>query len=295
VKKFWCLFFIFWPIVAVVACWIAPARGWWFPGATGEPGTGVAASPLGTRIDDLFYLILYIVTAAFIATQVALGYVLWRGAGHGEKKALFTHGSHNLEVIWTIVPAGILLFIALYQMDVWAQYRVTTAFPEEVRQRGPIAEITARQFEWRIRYPAPDRRFDSEAQVRRWLEQPEPDDLYTVNDLRVPTGRPVLVYLTTEDVQHAFFVPELRVKQDALPGQTIPVWFEVINRRPYDESLGGVSYEFLCAELCGWGHYKMKARLVAQPASDFEAWLRDLRQQQFDDGVSGGRRVMSDE
>ena len=79
-KKFWVLFFIFWPTVAVVACWYAPQMGWWFPGATGEPGTGVAHSPLGQRIDDLFWLILVITAVVFIGTQIALGYVLWTGS-----------------------------------------------------------------------------------------------------------------------------------------------------------------------------------------------------------------------
>ena len=101
-RKFWSAFFIFWPIVAIIACVIAPEMGWWFP------GDGVAHSPLGERIDGLFYLILYIVTAVFIGVQIALGYALWRGAVDRQGKAWFSHGSHNLEVIWTIVPAGVI-------------------------------------------------------------------------------------------------------------------------------------------------------------------------------------------
>jgi cytochrome c oxidase subunit 2 len=271
VRIFWSLFFIFWPIVAVIACLIAPYRGWWFP------GDGVAHSPLGERIDGLFYLILYIVTVVFIGTQIALGYVLFRGAGAAKRegRAWFSHGSHNLEVIWTIVPAGILLFIALYQMDVWAEYRVQANFdPKAVRQ--PIAEVTARQFEWRIRYPAPERVFHGKADVEKWLRNPEPGDLYAVNDLHVPSGRPVIVHLRSGDVQHAFFVPELRVKQDAVPGLIIPVWFEASK---------SAQFEMLCAELCGWGHYKMKARLWAQSDEDFRAYLEQLKKDQFYDGV----------
>lgn len=279
-KKFWVAFFIFWPTVAVLSFVVAPGRDWWFPyGAE-------SAAPLGQQIDNLFYMILVITGAVFIATQVALGYILWRGARDTDEEAVFTHGNHNLEVIWTIVPAGILLFIALYQMDVWAQYRVTSQFPEEART-APVAEVTARQFEWRIRYPSPEtsRELKTEADVRDWLRNPRPDDLHAVNELHVPTHRPVQIRLRTEDVQHSFFVPELRVKQDAVPGLIIPVWFEVENRKPYDDALGGVSYHFLCAELCGWGHYKMGARLIAQPQEDFEAFLEELEKQQFDDGV----------
>ncbi len=279
-KKFWCLFFIFWPIVAIIIFWISPGMNWWFPGES--------YSPLGAQIDDLFYLILWIVAVVFVGTQIGLGYVLWKGAtSKQDDKAWYSHGSHSLEVMWTIVPAGILLFIALYQMDVWAQYRIKANFPENTLT-APIAELTARQFEWRVRYPHPDRKFKSEADVKKWLRQPHPDDLHTVNDLRVPSGKPVLIYLRTEDVQHSFFVPKLRVKQDAVPGLVIPVWFEVQNRAGENEEpeLKGSSYEFLCAELCGWGHYKMKARLVAQPEKEFKTYIDELQADQNEDGVS---------
>ncbi len=256
--KSWCIFFIFWPTLALAVCWMAPAWGWWFPGD--------AASTLGARIDDLFYLILIIVSVVFVGTHVGLAYVLWRGSSFNEPKALFTHGSHNLEVIWTIVPSGILLFIALYQMDVWADYRVQSAFPPEA-VRAPVAEVTARQFEWRIRYPAPGKTLQL---------TPQPDDLYTVNDLHIPVGRPVMIQLRSDDVQHSFFVPMLRVKQDAVPGLVIPIWFD---------SVRSDTYELLCAELCGWGHYKMKARVVAQSDANFKSYLAELHREQFDDGV----------
>ncbi|MCC7422305.1 MAG: cytochrome c oxidase subunit II [Planctomycetaceae bacterium] len=281
-KKFWCLFFIFWPLVAALSFIVAPARGWWFPGP--------AASPLGSQIDDLFYLILVIVSVTFVLVMAAMGYAVWR-ASHNTEKSNFTHGSHSLEVIWTIVPAGILLFIALYQLDVWAQYRVKGRFPKGVLT-APIAEVTARQFEWRMRYPAPDRKFANEADVQKWLRQPEPGDLHSVNDLHVPTGTPVLIYLRTQDVQHSFFVPMLRVKQDAVPGLVIPVWFEAINEaKNVNPQLQGVVHEWVCAELCGWGHYKMKARVVSQPAPVFRKYLADLQREELDDGAKGAAPV----
>lgn len=258
-KKFWCWFFVFWPIVAIIVCVIAPMMDWSFPGPP--------QSPLGQRIDGLFYMILAIVTVAFVGTHIALGYVLLKGTSDSRPlKALFTHGSHNLEVIWTIVPAGILMFISLYQLDVWAEYRVRAMFPEEA-VADPIAEVTARQFEWRIRYPAPGKKL---------MLEPQPDDLYSVNDLHVPVGRPVMIRLRSGDVQHAFFLPDVRVKSDALPGQIIPVWFEVIESG---------EYPLLCAELCGWGHYKMEARMVAESADAFRGYIDNLQREQSDDGV----------
>jgi cytochrome c oxidase subunit II len=270
VKKFWVFFFVFWPVVAVVVSAMSPAMRWWFPSP--------AESPIGLQIDDLFYMILIIVTITFIGTQAALGYVLWRGSRDTETpgRALFTHGSHSLEVIWTIVPAGVLLFIAIYQLDTWAAYRVKENYPMEARL-SPIAEVTARQFEWRLRYPARTRKFKKLAEVDDWLRKPEPDDLYAVNELHIPTGRTAVIHLRSSDVQHAFFVPDIRVKQDAVPGLVIPIMFEILSPR---------TYEWVCAELCGWGHYKMKARVIAQPKEDYEAFLQKLEREQFDDGVS---------
>lgn len=282
-KWFWCVFFMFWPIVAIVFCWVAPSYGWWFPSE--------AASPLGSRIDDLFYMILVITTIVFIGTQLGLGYVLFKGARRTDEdvneRAWFSHGSHELEVIWSIVPAFILLFIALYQMDVWAEYRVKDAFPRDEmvatlerlhQERGgkdslALAEVTARQFEWRIRYPG----FDEDGHLLPLMPEPQPTDLYAVNDLHLPAASPVMINLRTEDVQHSFFLPELRVKQDAVPGLVIPIWFEA-NKE--------ASYALLCAELCGWGHYKMKAQLVAESESGFLEYLRGLQAEQFDDGVA---------
>ncbi len=283
-KWFWCLFFAFWPILAIAVCAVAPAYGWWFPSA--------AASPLGQRIDDLFYMILIITTITFVGTQVGLAYVLFSGARRTDpdvdQKAWFSHGSHQLEVIWSVVPAFVLLFIALYQLDVWADYRVKDMFPrqkmsqlleEKLHQKRTehdslaLAEVTARQFEWRIRYPG----FDQDGNLLPLMPDPQPTDLYTVNDLHLPVRVPVMINLKSQDVQHSFFLPELRVKQDAVPGLVIPVWFEANSQR---------SYALLCAELCGWGHYKMKAQFVAESDEAFLEYLRELQRQQFFDGVA---------
>ena len=136
-----------------------------------------------------------------------------------------------------------------------------------MRRLDPVAEVSARQFEWRIRYPAPGKVLQ---------DTPQPDDLYTVNDLHVPAGKPVVIRLKSEDVLHSFFLPHLRIKQDAVPGLVIPVWFQC-------DKVG--QQELVCAELCGWGHYKMRGQLTAQRDADFKKYLTELSNAQFDDGV----------
>ena len=92
--------------------------------------------------------------------------------------------------------------------------------------------------------------------------------------------------LCTQDVQHAFFSPQLRVKQDAVPGLVIPVWFDV-------EKVG--EYDLVCAELCGWGHYKMKARIVAQSQSSVDKYLNQLEAEQNEDGTKSEAAKSADE
>jgi cytochrome c oxidase subunit II len=261
VKKFWAIFFFFWPAVALIVCWISPSRGWWFPS---EP-----MSPMGVRIDGLFYLILAIVALVFIATQVALGVALWKGAVRTEgTRADFSHGNHSLEIVWTIVPSFVLVFIALYQMDVWAEFRVQTYYPEQTKEDGSFAEVTARQFEWRMRYAAPGKKL---------TDEPVDGDLYFVNELHVPTGKPIKINLRTRDVQHSFFTPQLRLKQDAVPGLIIPVWFEIPKAGTYD---------LVCAELCGWGHYKMRAHIIAESQAAVDDYLLQLQADQNEDGFN---------
>ena len=101
------------------------------------------------------------------------------------------------------------------------------------------------------------------------LDRSDPDakdDLVTVNQLHVPVDRPVLVRLTSKDVIHSFGLNEMRVKQDAIPGMEIPVWF-------IPTRIG--EYEITCSQLCGLGHYRMRGFLNVQSDTDFRNWLAE--------------------
>lgn len=265
-KHFWPAFFVLWPVAAVAACLASPAMGMWFPK---NPGGGYASvNPLGREIDGLFWIILIITGLVFLGTQFALAWVLFRGAARPQDRpAAFVHGNTRLEVLWTVIPGAILLYISFDQLDVWADFRVVEAFPERA-VRQPLAEIEARQFGWQVRYAAPGETLSPD---------PKPTDVYDNDRLYVPAGQPVLVWLRTRDVQHSFFIPHFRVKQDLLPGQVIPMWFQADEKG---------EYEFLCAELCGWGHYKMGGIVIAEGPADHDASLTRLAQSQNDDGVT---------
>jgi cytochrome c oxidase subunit II len=258
--RYWSILFALAALATVAAFVYAPfSPDWWLPNITpGEPYHAV--SKYGREIDSLFLIILVITGVVFIATQVVMVYAAYKFAdekdaqGRPVRKADYFHGSQRLEVIWTIIPAAILVFIALYQMGTWAEIKFRSMAPKV----PPLAEITARQFQWVMRYPGPDGRLNTR------------DDLVVVNDLHFVKNKQALIYLKSSDVLHSFFLPHLRIKQDAVPGLTIPVWFDA------DTANTSGDYELVCAELCGWGHYKMRGRVtVHETESDFQQWLDD--------------------
>jgi cytochrome c oxidase subunit 2 len=238
--KFWSLLFLLVPILGVY-CFI---YGWqeniWLPKDVSEHGH---------TIDHLFFFITGLTGIVFIGTELALFWFMWK---YDQKvnaaPVKYMHGSHSLEVIWTIIPAATLLFIAIYQMNAWAQVKLYSHMP----RIAPTVEVMARQFEWRLRYPGKDGQIGT------------PDDLHVVNDLHLPVNEEILIELKSMDVLHSFFLPNMRVKQDAVPGMRIPVWFRATQEGVFD---------LVCAELCGWGHYKMKGRLTIESRAKYDEWL----------------------
>ncbi len=249
--RYWSLLFLLAAILAVGVYTYAPFDPeWWLPQNVSTRGP----LKLGADVDHLFILILWITGLVFIGTQIALVWATWRFVAQPGRRADYFHGSQRLEVIWTIIPAAILVFIALYQMGTWTAIKFRSSQPKV----QPLAEITARQFQWMIRYPGPDGRIGTE------------DDLHTVNDLRFVKDMPIVINLKTRDVLHSFFLPQFRIKQDAVPGLTIPVWFDA------DEATApGKPYDLVCAELCGWGHYKMRGTVtVYNTQAEFDEWMK---------------------
>jgi cytochrome c oxidase subunit 2 len=207
-------------------------------------------------------VILWITGIVFIGTQVALVWSAYKFVDRPGRVAVYFHGSQRLEVIWTIIPAAILVFIALYQMGTWAEIKFRSAMPKV----QPLAEVTARQFQWVFRYPGPDGKLHT------------PDDVWTVNDLHLVKNQTALIYLQSSDVLHSFFLPQFRIKQDAVPGLRIPVWFD--SDRPG-------SYDLVCAELCGWGHYKMRGNVtVHDTQAEFDEWLGHAAREQGRDQLA---------
>jgi cytochrome c oxidase subunit II len=247
--RFWSFLFLLVPILGV-GVFVWAMAGWWPMQGHWLPQN---INPSGQVIDNLFYFIMYLTGVIFIGTSIALFWFMWKyDAAKNADPVQYTHGSHTLEVVWSILPAVTLLFIAIYQMNAWADAKMRRPTLPDGRPKPPIAEITGRQFEWRIRYAGEDGVVGT------------PDDVQLVNDLHLPVNEEIVLAIKSQDVLHSFFLPNLRVKQDVVPGMKQFVWF-LPNKT-------GV-YDIVCAELCGWGHYKMRGRLTVEPREKFDAWL----------------------
>ncbi|MFV1986022.1 MAG: cytochrome c oxidase subunit II [Gemmatimonadota bacterium] len=204
-------------------------------------------STQGEVIDLLFWIIMVLTGTAFVLVEAGIVWFMIKYRTRDGRKAHYTHGSKKAEIIWITIPALIIGALGIYSGSVWASIRGSGTFPD-----GALTfSVVAKQFEWNITYPGPDGQIDTA------------DDFTVRNQLHFPAYEPVIVRLRSEDVIHSFFVPELRVKQDAVPGMTIPIWFE---------ATGTGEFQIACAELCGLGHYRMAAQVVIHERADFDAW-----------------------
>ncbi|MEX1256474.1 MAG: cytochrome c oxidase subunit II [Gemmatimonadota bacterium] len=206
-----------------------------------------SVSTFGPDIDRIYYIILVITGAVFFGTELLLVYFLFRYRHREGQRAEYIHGSTKAEVIWTAVPFVIVVVLAFMSAPVWNRIKNPEVFPADSYE----VMLTARQFEWETRYAGADGQFETA------------DDFTLLNRMNVPVDRPILIHLASEDVIHSFFVYDFRLKQDAVPGMVIPIWFEAIQTGEY--TLG-------CAELCGTGHSTMDGIVAVQPQAEFEAW-----------------------
>jgi len=203
---------------------------------------------------------------------VFLGLFVMRYAASGERRALYWPDHRKLELTYTIIPAIALAIMVALSGVVWARVRLAPP-PSDAM----AVDVRGEQFAWLARYPGPDGAFGRVDPTRidhrtnpMGLDPADAaarDDIVS-RDLRVVVGRPVRVRLRSTGVIHSLFIPAFRVKQDAVPGVTIEIWFT-----PTREG----EYEIACAELCGLGHYAMRSKVIVQSQQAFDAWLGEQK------------------
>lgn len=249
----------------------------------------VQASAEAEQIDDLFKFMLVIGGAIFLLVQGTLLYAIirFRRRKNDETDGIHLHGNATLELVWTAIPAVIALVLAIYSYQVWIT--ITEPKSNEMTVTG-----IGQRFAWSFSYEVPRHDIPDTVNVDELpaniQSQLESKNSFTVNSNQLHTyvGRTVYLNLETADVQHAFWVPAMRIKQDLLPGRTTYIRFT--------PSLPG-TYDVVCAELCGSGHGDMRGEIIVHPdeeiyrAAFFEG-ARDMVLYPPEDPVARGEQIL---
>ncbi|HVS01788.1 MAG TPA: hypothetical protein VMT16_03385 [Thermoanaerobaculia bacterium] len=241
------------------------------------------ASAHGGEIDQMIVWVHLLMALMFVGWGVLFVYMLLRFRRKRHPVASYTgvrtRASSYTE--WSVVVAEAVL-LAGFSIPLWSE-RVDDFPPED---ESVIVRVSGEQFAWNVHYAGSDGVFGrtspalvDPASNPVGLDRSDPaaaDDVTTVNQLHLPVDRPAIIHLSSKDVIHSFMLNELRVKQDAIPGLDIPLWFvptvttAEMRRRLGDEQF---NYEIACAQLCGIGHYRMRGFLTVHPQQEFDAWL----------------------
>ncbi|GJM22967.1 MAG: hypothetical protein DHS20C15_28820 [Planctomycetota bacterium] len=211
-------------------------------------------STYGHRFDSLFNLITLLISVSFFIVLILLLVPVIRDRAKPGKRASFDHGNslHDkrftaiVSVIVFIVLDALVLVIAMRDLREGFWNDPLPNDPEVVR-----VEVLGQQWSWNFRLAGTDGEFGT------------PDDIITINELTIPVDRPIDMNLTSKDVIHSFFLPDMRVKRDANPGAVNEMWFE---------SMATGSFAILCAELCGFAHYQMHGEVHVLSEADYDAW-----------------------
>jgi cytochrome c oxidase subunit 2 len=242
------------------------------------------ASQHGAALDHTNDIVHWVMLVLFVGWSLFFLYVLWRFRAKrnpvADHKGVTSHTSTWLEGAVALVEAILLIG---FSIPLWAQ-RVE-GFPAP--QDATRVRVVAQQFAWNIHYPGPDGKFGKTDIAKidlqtnpLGLDRTDPDakdDIVTLNQLHLPVDKPVIVDLSSKDVIHSFNLKEFRVKQDAIPGLTIPLWFVPnVTTEQMRQKVGNpeFTYEIACAQLCGLGHYSMRGYVTIHTQDDFDAWLK---------------------
>jgi cytochrome c oxidase subunit 2 len=248
-------------ILIILTLWLFMAKPWWFPSLT---------SVHGAEIDGVFTAVLIVTGIAFVITQGLLGYFVARYGASGNEHADYWHDNPKAEFFLLTGTAVILVVLVFMGQKVWLKYYFS-GLPENATR----IQVTAQQFQWNFHYAGADGKFGRTDLTLVsptnfiGLDEKDPnskDDIVTIGDMHIPANKPVVVQLRSKDVIHSFFLPNFRVKQDAVPGLAIEVAFT-------PNATG--AYEIACAELCGNNHYKMRGNIVVDATdAEFDSWLK---------------------
>ncbi len=257
------LFAVVVAIIALVSAAIFALHIWWLP---------ADISAHGPRIDRQLGETMISSGILFVLAQLALAAFVWQ-AGSATTRGIrtFPGGATPMVVLALVLVGAEILVLTFVGSKVWASVYQTAPDPNSLQ-----IEVQAEQFAFYFRYAGADGRFGAmhpdlmnDANENFFGLDPANDttarDDIVAGSLVIPVNHPILLELHAKDVNHAFYVPELRIQQDFVPGMVIPLHFTATQTG---------KYEIVCTQLCGLGHYNMRAYLEVMPQSEFDQWLK---------------------
>lgn len=260
-------------------------------------GPHASASEHGSRIDDMMHITFLVTYIVFIITHILLFYYAFKYRKQKGKKAQFISHNNTLEIVWTGIPAIVMTFLVIGGLDAWNEIMGDVGADDDYLE----IEATGYQFAWQMRYPGEDGllgRKDfrlitgTNSLGQDWTDLKNADDIL-VNDIVLPVDQKVRVRITAKDVLHDFYLPQFRVKMDAVPGlptyfvftptKTTKEWRKELSQYeeyqipdpedPEKQLWETREFELACAELCGIGHWSMKRKVTIVEQDEYEEWL----------------------
>lgn len=237
------------------------------------------ASEHGFLVDHMLEFCHWFMALLFVGWSLFFLYTIFRFHKSRQPKADY-HGVHSkasahLEFTVVLVEAVLLLGFAV---PLWGKRVTQDSFPDSAKALRVHA--VAEQFAWNFHYPGPDGVFGRQnaylvgGNNPLGLDPNDPagkDDIVSKNELHLVNHQPVVVEITSKDVIHGFQLQHMRISQDAIPGSRIPAWFRPIVKG---------EYEIVCSQLCGAGHFAMRAKMLVEEQTDFDAWMKEIVQLQ---------------
>lgn len=237
------------------------------------------SSEHGVWIRNMFFWTLVATVPVFFITHVLLFWFSFKYKKDKTKASYYFPHSTKLELIWTLIPAIVLVFLVVEGLRNWI--KITGPAPQEAM----LVEATGQQFAWTLRYAGEDNKLGTKtvkliggdnAMGQVWEDKDNHDDFITT-ELHLPVDKPVLIKINALDVLHSFYLPHFRVKMDAVPGIPTQFWFTPTKTtQQMRDELGdpNFNYELACAELCGQAHFNMRRVVVVESAKEFAEWKK---------------------
>lgn len=246
----------------------------------------VSASVQGEGIDNLIWVTLGITGFVCVVTQILLFWFAFKFQEKEGRSAYYFPHNNKLEVIWTVIPAIALTILVAFGLKHW--FTITADAPKEAM----VVEVTGKQFNWLVRYPGKDAQLGSKkfkyiSDVENnpvgqdWADDYNKDD-FMASEIHLVVNKPVKFIIGSRDVIHDVGLPQFRMKMDAVPGIPTTLWITPKYTTAEKKQMTGnpdYTYELSCDQMCGAGHFSMRAVIVVETQKEFDEWAAKQKSQ----------------